>query len=137
MDIPTKDSKPCVLIVEDEMLVRMFAVDALEDEGFRVEESATAAEAMAKVQALGSKLAAVIIDLGLPDRPGDELAHEIRGTHADLPLLIASGRSERELKERFDMDGRVHIVVKPFTAPMLLEALEVIGVRPDRTSSHS
>ena len=133
MGIATHDFKPCLLIVEDEMLVRMFAVDALEDEGFKVEESATAAEAMAKLQALGSQLAAVIIDLGLPDRPGDQLANEIRAIHADLPLLIASGRSERELKERFDLDGRVTIVVKPFTGPMLLEALEKIGVTPGRT----
>jgi DNA-binding response OmpR family regulator len=130
MDIASQGSKPCVLIVEDEMLVRMFAVDALEDEGFKVEESATAAEAMTKVRKLGTQLSAVIIDLGLPDRPGDELAHEIRAVHAHLPLLIASGRSQRELQERFNLDGRIRIVVKPFTGPMLIEALEAIGVGP-------
>jgi DNA-binding response OmpR family regulator len=122
--------KPCILIVEDEILVRMFAVDALEDEGFKVEESATAAEAIVKLQALDSQLDAAIIDLGLPDRPGNELAAQMRTIRSDLPILIASGRSERELKERFPLDGRVGIVVKPFTGPMLLDALEKIGVKP-------
>jgi len=126
-----QSSKPCILIVEDEVLVRMFAVDALEDEGFKVEESATAAEALAKLQAL-PQIVAAIVDLGLPDRPGDQLATELRSLRADLPILIASGRSERELKERFLLDGRVGIVVKPFTAPMLLEALEKLGVIPKR-----
>jgi DNA-binding response OmpR family regulator len=124
------DSKPRILIVEDEVLVRMFAVDALEDEGFSVEESATAAEALSKLQALNSQIVAAIIDLGLPDRPGDQVAAEMRAIRADLPILIASGRSERELKERFLLDGRVGIVVKPFTGPMLLHALEKIGVTP-------
>jgi DNA-binding response OmpR family regulator len=128
---PTGDgSKPRILIVEDEVLVRMFAVDALEDEGFSVEESATASEALNKLQALNSQIVAAIIDLGLPDRPGDQVAAEMRALRADLPILIASGRSERELKERFVLDGRVGIVVKPFTGPMLLHALEKIGVLP-------
>jgi DNA-binding response OmpR family regulator len=123
-------SRPCLLIVEDEVLVRMFAVDALEDEGFQVEESATAAEALAKLQTLQHKIVAVIIDLGLPDRSGDQVAAEIRALRSDLPILIASGRSERELKERFVPDGRIGIVVKPFTGPMLLDALERLGVKP-------
>jgi DNA-binding response OmpR family regulator len=133
VDTPTNPSaKPCILIVEDEVLVRMFAVDALEDEGFKVEESASAAEALAKLHTLQDRVAAVIIDLGLPDRSGDQVAAEIRKLHGDLPLLIASGRSERELKERFVLDGRVGIVVKPFTGTMLLDALEKLGVKPNR-----
>jgi CheY-like chemotaxis protein len=124
-------TKPCILIVEDEVLVRMFAVDALEDEGFKVEESANAAEALAKLTALQAQIVAVIIDLGLPDRSGDQVANEMRALRGDLPILIASGRSERELKERFVLDGRVGIVVKPFTGPMLLDALEKLGVKPN------
>lgn len=130
MNSTDNDSRPCILIVEDEVLVRMFAVDALEDEGFKVVESATAAEGISKLQSLGSQVTAAIIDLGLPDRSGDQLATELRAIDGQLPILIASGRSERELKERFVLDGRVGIVVKPFTGPMLLEALEKIGVKP-------
>ena len=122
--------KKRILIVEDEVLVRMFTVDALEDEGFKVEESATAAEALTKLQQPG-EFAAVIIDVGLPDRPGDQLATEMRALRNDLPLLIASGRSERELKERFQLDGKIGIIVKPFTGPMLLHALEQLGIRPN------
>jgi CheY-like chemotaxis protein len=122
-------TNPRILIVEDEVLVRMFAVDALEDEGYRVAESSTAAEALAKLAELGDEIAAIIIDLGLPDRPGDQVAAEIRAKYPELPILIASGRSERELKERFAIGGKVGIVVKPFTGPMLYDALEKLGVK--------
>lgn len=132
MNSTNNDSKPCILIVEDEVLVRMFAVDALEDEGFKVVECATAAEALAKLQSQGLPPAAAIIDLGLPDRPGDQLAVDMRALSATLPILIASGRSERELKERFDIGGPVGIIVKPYTAPILLDALEKIGVAPTK-----
>jgi DNA-binding response OmpR family regulator len=129
VDSASDTAKQRILIVEDEMLVRMFAVDALEDEGFKVEEAANAAEGLTKLAALGTSLAGAIIDLGLPDRSGDEVATEVRKTHPDLPILIASGRSERELKDRFGGDARMGIVVKPFTATILLDALDRIGVR--------
>ena len=119
--------QPCVLIVEDEILVRMFAVDVLEDAGFRVEQAAAGAEALAKLDVC--ELRAVIIDLGLPDRRGDEVAAEIRRRHATLPILIASGRSEREIRDRFAGDTSVGILAKPYTEPMLLEALRTLGVQ--------
>ncbi|HKE95299.1 MAG TPA: response regulator [Povalibacter sp.] len=121
-------SARCVLIVEDEILVRMFAVDVLEDAGFQVEQAAGGAEALAKLRSAARTPSAVIIDLGLPDRPGDEVAAEMRQAHAALPILIASGRSERELRDRFASDPGVAILAKPYTEPMLLEALRKLGV---------
>lgn len=119
-----------VLIVEDEALVRMFAVDALEDAGFAIAEAANAADALQVLEAGPESIRAVVVDLGLPDRPGDQLAAEIRRQWPQLPILIASGRSERELKERFAIDAHVAIMVKPYTGPMLLQALQSLGVAP-------
>jgi DNA-binding response OmpR family regulator len=116
-----------VLIVEDEMLVRMFAVDALEDAGFQVLQAGDAHEATTALDG-ATDLAAVIVDMGLPDRPGDQLATEMRARLQDLPILIASGRSERELKERFAADKRIGVLVKPFTASMLVNALAALGI---------
>ena len=116
-----------VLVVEDELLVRMFAIDALEDEGFSVVQAGTAAEALSVPL---DQLCAVIVDLGLPDRSGDEVAEQLRKTRADLPIVIASGRSEAELKSRFANDPVFAILVKPYTASMLIAALESLGVKP-------
>lgn len=121
-------SSPRVLIVEDEMLVRMFAVDALEDAGFQVLQAGDAAEAVNAIHGAGD-VEAVIVDMGLPDRSGDQLAAEMRAQRQDLPILIASGRSERELKDRFATDPRVGVLVKPYTAGMLIAALSSLGVK--------
>ena len=115
------------------MLVRMFAVDSLEDAGIQVEEAANGADAIQAVARLRDRLSAVVIDLGLPDRSGDEVAAEIRRILADVPILIASGRSEKELRERFAVDSRVAVMVKPYTGPMLIEALASLGVTSTST----
>ena len=116
-----------ILIVEDEMLVRMFAVDALEDAGFQVLQAGDATEAM---QALtgAPDVVAVIVDMGLPDRSGDQLAAEMRALAGSLPILIASGRSERELKDKFAADSRIAVLVKPYTSSMLIGALGSLGI---------
>jgi PAS domain S-box-containing protein len=135
IDKPTGDAGKAarrILIVEDEVLVRMFAVDSLEDEGFQVDQAETGAQALALLDKFKDEISAVVIDLGLPDRPGDQIATEMRQLRQDLPILIASGRSEKELRERFSLDGRVGVMVKPFTGPMLIAALEKIGISAPR-----
>jgi CheY-like chemotaxis protein len=117
-----------ILVVEDELLVRMFAVDALEDAGFRVLQAGTAAEALQALQG-SPDVQAALLDIGLPDRPGDQLASEIHALRADLPIVIASGRSGRELRERFAGNPRVTILVKPYTASLLLDALAAVQVK--------
>jgi DNA-binding response OmpR family regulator len=119
---------PRILIVEDELLVRMFAVDALEEAGFEVAQAGDGAEALAALTAAQTGFAAVIIDLGLPDRSGEQLAREIRATHADVPIVIASGRSEREIRDRFAGDKQIAILVKPYTSGLLLGSLASLGV---------
>jgi CheY-like chemotaxis protein len=116
-----------ILVVEDEFLVRMFAVDALEDAGFRVLQAGTATEAMQALQG-SPDVRAALVDIGLPDRSGDQLAAEIHALRADLPIVIASGRSGRELRETFAGNPRIAILVKPYTGPLLLEVLAGVGV---------
>jgi CheY-like chemotaxis protein len=118
---------PAILVVEDEFLVRLFAVDALEDAGFRVIQAGTAAEALHALQT-APDIRAALVDIGLPDRPGDQLAAEIHALRSELPIVIASGRSGRELREQFARNPRVTVLVKPYTAPLLLEVLAAAGV---------
>lgn len=123
-----------ILLVEDEFLVRLFAIDALEDAGFRVLQAETAAQALQALRETPD-IAAAVIDMGLPDRPGDQVAAEARALRVDLPIVIASGRSGRELRERFANQARVSVLVKPYTAQLLLEALAGVGVTPNDCGS--
>ena len=72
--------------------------------------------------------AAAIIDLGLPDRPGDLLTKEVRQQWPDMPVVIASGRDRDEVRQAFAGDDKVAAVSKPYDINMLLAALRALGV---------
>ncbi len=112
-----------ILIVEDETVVSFFIRTVFEERGLRVAVAATAAEALQLIQTLGSDLGAAIIDVGLPDTPGDQLIAPIRATLPELPIVIATGFSETEFGRRFQDDERVRVIGKPFDAPQLWSVL--------------
>ncbi|RYF45908.1 MAG: response regulator [Cytophagaceae bacterium] len=76
-----------ILLVEDQPLIRMSVVDFLVDQGYRVEEAGTASFAIERIHTLGGQLGALILDLGLPDRPGAMVAREIRFLMLPCPVL--------------------------------------------------
>lgn len=120
---------PCILVVEDEVLVRMVTVDDLKLLGCRVEEAATAKEALNKINALGTKIDAAIIDLGLPDQKGDTLVKELRRVRDDIPIVIASGYGDALVRGQFPNDHLISFLEKPYLSNQLTEALEKIGVK--------
>ncbi len=111
----------------------MFMGDSLEDVGFLADEAGTAGEAMSKIENQTPPFAAVIIDVGLPDRPGDVLAGELRAKWAELPIIIASGHDEQELARKFNQDRFMGVLAKPYNSGMLLSALQKFGIVPTVT----
>jgi CheY-like chemotaxis protein len=123
---------PCILIVEDETLVRMMAVEAAEDLGFRVEQAASAAQALQKARLANGGIDAAIIDVGLPDRAGDGLAAELRASYARMPVILATGYGGAELRARFAADPLVSFLGKPYDRADLEARLRAAGIQPPR-----
>jgi PAS domain S-box-containing protein len=112
-----------VLLVEDEQLVQMLAVDHLEELGYRVETASTATEAVNKVKLLNADLAFAIVDVGLPDRKGDVLVNELRALYPRLPIAIASGYGEGDLRARLRSVSPIAFIQKPYTRDDLEAAI--------------
>ena len=116
-----------VLVVEDEVLIRMLAVDMLLDLEREADEAGTAAEALDLLRAPGADYAVVLLDLGLPDKHGDDLVREIRQTHPGLPLVVASGEDQAEVKERLKDFEPIRFLGKPFDLDGLKVAIESVA----------
>src|SRR3569623_1332336 len=101
------------LLVEDEALVAMIAEDYLRELGLEPLTARSAAEALKMVDGDDGGLAVALIDVGLPDQRGDELAKHLRTIRPDLPILMASGYDHQELLGRFGGDPRVGALSKP------------------------
>ena len=106
--------RPVILIVEDEVMIRMLIADLLQDEGFKVVEAANADEALRVLQARPD-VHVVVSDVEMPPGPsGFELAEEIRERWPYIQVLVTSGRMfPAELPEG------VVFVAKPWTAESL------------------
>lgn len=120
-----KDARLNVLVVEDEALVAMIAEEALSSLGFEPRSARNAGEALAQFESLAPSLA--VIDVGLPDIRGDELAAKLRAMAPDLPIVVASGYDEAELKARFSHDPKIAVVAKPYTEDDLARATRALG----------
>ena len=82
-----------VLLVEDERRLRELVRSYLERAGFTVLSTGSGAEAIT----LGSSAAPdlVILDLGLPDVPGETVAAELRAI-APTPILMLTAKSSEQ-----------------------------------------
>lgn len=116
-----------VLVVEDEVLIRMLAVDMLLDLGREADEAGTAAEAIELLRAPGADYGLVLLDLGLPDKRGDDLVRDIRQTHAALPLVVASGEDQAEVTARLKEFEPICFLGKPFDLDGLKVAIETVA----------
>jgi DNA-binding NtrC family response regulator len=82
---------PTVLVVEDEVLVRMPVADYLRDCGYRVIEASNADEAVAMFEA-AEPIEIVFSDVSMPgDMNGFALAKWVRRAHPDVKVILTSG----------------------------------------------
>ncbi len=82
-----------VLLVEDEMLVRMTTATMLADLGHDVLEAESGAEALAR---LAQGIDLMVCDLGLPDMDGLALVGQVRERLPGVPVVVASGAARAE-----------------------------------------
>jgi DNA-binding response OmpR family regulator len=94
------------------------------DLGREADEAGSAGEALAMLRAPGAAYALVLLDLGLPDKHGDDLVREIRQSHADLPLVVASGEDQVEVKARLEKFAPIRFLGKPYDLDGLKNAVE-------------
>ncbi|WP_417523478.1 PAS domain S-box protein [Marinovum sp.] len=110
-----------VLLVEDDLLIRMATADMLADLGHDVVEAGTVKEASAL---LGTEdLQVMLTDLGLPDGNGMDLVRHVSETQPDVAVIIASGTDLRDQMESSTPGRRIINLVKPYDQRSLEHAL--------------
>jgi DNA-binding response OmpR family regulator len=101
-----------VLVVEDERKIRDLVRGYLERAGHVVFTTDSGAEAIA--MARGARPDLVVLDLRLPDVPGEEVAREIRG-FSTVPILMLTAKAAEEDRIHGLELGADDYVTKPFS----------------------
>ncbi|HVH07876.1 MAG TPA: PAS domain S-box protein, partial [Myxococcota bacterium] len=117
----TREETGLVLVVDDDEAVREIAHALLAREGFRIETVAGGREALERVARGG--VDAVLLDLAMPDMPGQEVLRALNRALPDLPVVVASGYKGDLAAERLGVHGAFAVVPKPFDAPALAGVL--------------
>jgi two-component system KDP operon response regulator KdpE len=103
-------SKPLILLVEDEPVMRRVLIVAMRGHGYAVAEAADGNQALAEVKAQSPQV--IILDLGLPDMDGVEVAKRVRREH-EVPIIVLSARGEEQQQIRALDAGANDYVIKP------------------------
>ena len=119
-----------ILLVEDEPSIADNIVYALSTEGFAAEWTRTGGEALAALAR--AEFALVILDVGLPDANGFDLAREIRRS-CEVPLIFVTARAH-EIDRIVGLEiGADDYVVKPFSPRELTARVKAV-LRRTRSS---
>ena len=111
------ETRPAVLVVEDEADIRRFVRLALEHEGLDVYEADTLKWALVEAGTRRPEL--IVLDLGMPDGDGMEFIREFRAW-SNVPVLELSARGGESDKIMALDAGADDYVVKPFGAGELV-----------------
>ena len=107
---------PRLLLVEDDEPARRLLHAYLVRRGYRVDEAATAAEALRSWDAHRADL--ILLDLGLPDADGVEIVRKVR-REATTPIVILSARGTERDKIAALEAGADDYLTKPFSTDEL------------------
>jgi two-component system, NtrC family, response regulator AtoC len=112
-----------LLVVEDELELRIYLEMALRCLGYKVELAQDGVEALAYLQSSGQEVEAVLLDLIMPNRDGLEALREIRQLYPDLPVIILSGAPSPLNIVKAMKSGATDFLCKPVTHEDLREAI--------------
>jgi DNA-binding response OmpR family regulator len=125
-----------ILLVEDERKLRELVRSYLERGGFTVLSTGSGAEALSLASSAEPDL--VVLDLGLPDIPGEAVARELRSA-SRMPILMLTARCSEEDRIRGLEIGADDYVTKPFSPRELVLRCQAIlrrGGRPEGGDGH-
>jgi DNA-binding response OmpR family regulator len=124
---------PRVLVVEDDEDIALALQRSLRIEGYEVRTVADGRAALEHGRSFAPDL--VILDLGLPEIDGIDVARHLR-EHDDVPILILTARDALESRVEGLDAGADDYLVKPFERQELLARLRaLLRRRPPRGSA--
>lgn len=120
-----------VLVIDDEPQIRKFVDISLRSQGYATLLADTGERGLALLATQGADL--VILDLGLPDRDGQQVLRELR-QWSRVPVIVLTVRSSETQKVALLDAGANDYVTKPFGIEELMARIRVLLRNASRAS---
>lgn len=129
---PDGEGAPTVLVVEDEVLVRLATAEHLREAGFAVVEAANGEEARAVLMA-GVDVDLVFSDITMPQLDGVALAQWISMNQVETPVVLTSGLAKALKTAEAACPHVKAFIQKPYDyAPLITRLRAVLAQRARR-----
>jgi urea ABC transporter urea binding protein len=124
-----------ILVVDDEEAVRNVVSRMLRLNGYEVLLAQGGSQAVEVLAAAPEEVSCVLLDLTMPRMGGLECMRHLRRIRGDIPIVICSGYSAMEVRDRFGEDRDLAFLHKPFDSATLMAKLEEMQQPRDRSPS--
>ncbi|HEV7434225.1 MAG TPA: ATP-binding protein [Pseudorhizobium sp.] len=125
-EAPRASGSQTILVVDDEPLVRMVAVEILEELGYHVLEADDGPSALRILQA-HRDICLLVTDVGLPNgMNGRQVADAARGAKPDLRVLFITGYAENAVLNHGHLERGMQVMTKPFSGEALARRVKDI-----------
>ncbi|MFN8233173.1 MAG: response regulator transcription factor [Actinomycetota bacterium] len=122
-----------ILVVDDERKIRDLVRSYLELEGYAVLVAESGERALEAAQRSAPDL--VVLDLGLPDLPGEEVARTLR-TASNVPIIMLTAKAGEDDRIAGLRLGADDYMVKPFSPRELIARVEAVLRRANGSREH-
>jgi PAS domain S-box-containing protein len=112
-----------VLVIDDEEEVRTTFVLFLEQAGFQVVSAQDGVQGLAIFAESPLKFDCVLLDLVMPKMNGQETLRHMRKIRGDIPIVLTSGYSAKEIEMRFLDENPTVFLQKPFKMKALVDTI--------------
>lgn len=118
------DLAGCVLVVEDDAMLRRVVVRTLINWGYSILEACDGGVAIDQVRESGLTLSVILLDIMLPVLDGVSVARAVLRDRPTLPIVACSAALNADVEADLREAGVRHFLPKPYTAESLREALD-------------
>jgi CheY-like chemotaxis protein len=124
---------PCILVAEDDPILRYATVAVLTNAGYQVIEAPDGLAALQIAQQEDARIDMLVTNVSMPEMSGHELAREIKKLRSDVVVLIVSGEKESE----FPPEATAHAdaLLKPVDPLTLVQKIQELVGPPLRSEA--
>lgn len=115
-----------ILVIEDETDVSLFLEAILSSGGYKVLVASDSNEALSLFKSHQSEIELVLSDIGLPKVDGITICKELKSLKPLLKVILSSGYSPKDCKERIDELEIDAFFPKPYDPPSLVQSVKKI-----------
>lgn len=116
----------CVLVVDDDAMVRNVLTKILISAGFEVQKAKCGQEAIDILQSAQQQIDCVLMDLSMPVLDGEATFLKLRHLGHEVPVVLNSGYAEQAIIHRIEGMGFAGVLQKPVSAKDLISQLNNI-----------